>query len=61
MEWYWIALIVSVIAPFAVMGGQIRIAFEEGGLISGLGMWFGVALLTTPVVFLIIWAGQFFL
>ena len=55
MEWYWIALILGIISPWIVQGGQIRIAFEEGGLLAGLGVWFGVSLFTIPLMFLISW------
>ena len=32
---------------------------EKGGLSAGLGVWFGVSILTLPIIFLVIWSGQF--
>ncbi len=32
---------------------------EKRGLSAGLGMWFGVSILTLPIIFLVIWSGQF--
>jgi len=60
MEWYWVALILGVIAPWIVMGRQIRIGFEEGGLLTGLGTWFGVCVITVPIVLLISWVVRLF-
>jgi hypothetical protein len=61
MAWYWLALVLGVIAPWLVMGGHIRMAFREGGLQTGLGTWFGISLITVPMVFLIMWLGRFFI
>jgi hypothetical protein len=56
MQWYWIALILGVVvAPWVVMPQAIRIGFEEGGLQTGLGAWFGISLITGPIIFLIMW------
>ena len=38
MHWYWIALILGIAAPWIVIGREIRIGFEEGGLKLGLGV-----------------------
>jgi len=61
MEWYWIALIVSLFTPFVVNGGAMRDAFEEGGLWRVLWVWLSYWALTAPVVFLVIWLGDKFL
>ena len=58
MEWYWIALIAGIIAPWVVMGSSIRLAFEERGLLVGLGWWLGVCGFTIPVIFLIMWLAR---
>lgn len=56
MEWYWIAIVMgAVVAPWVIMGNQILTGFREGGLQTGLGTWFGIALGTTPVIVLIMW------
>jgi len=34
MEWYWIALIVSLLTPFVVNGEGLRVAFEEGNALA---------------------------
>lgn len=57
MNWYWIALIVGIVIPWFIEGRAIRIGFEEGGLQTGLGVWFGVSVLTIPFAFLFIWLG----
>ena len=51
MEWYWIALIAGVILPWVIRGKLIRIALEDGGLSSGLGVWARLCLFTIPIVF----------
>lgn len=45
----------AVVAPWVIMGNQILTGFREGGLQTGLGTWFGIALGTTPVIVLIMW------
>ena len=55
MEWYWIALITGVVAPWVLMGGRIRIGFEEGGPLGGFGAWFGMCVATIPPFFLLFW------
>jgi len=60
MDWYWIALICGLIAPLFVFGGQISLAFREGGIRTGLGTWFGMSLITIPIMFLIIGIGGLF-
>ena len=59
VHWYWIALILGIAAPWIVIGREIRIGFEEGGLKLGLGVWGGMCLLTIPAVFLIMGLGHF--
>ena len=57
MEWLWIALFVGAgIAPWLIMGQSLRIGFSRGP-IEGFGVWFGVALMTTPAVLLFTWIG----
>jgi hypothetical protein len=61
MQWYWIVLILGVIAPWIVMGKAIRIAFEERGVLTGLATWFGMCFVTVPLIFLGTWiAGLLF-
>jgi ABC-type spermidine/putrescine transport system permease subunit II len=55
MEWYWIGIIVGLLAPWFVMGRAILIGFQERGLQGGLGIWLGVSLLTVPLVLVIMW------
>ena len=59
MHWYWIALVLGIIAPWFVPGGPIGVAFEEGGPQKGLRTWFGLSLITVPTMFLIVWLGHF--
>jgi hypothetical protein len=50
MEWYWIAL-TGVILPWVIRGKLIRIALEDGGVSSGLGVWARLCLFTIPITF----------
>lgn len=58
IEWYVAAMIVGVIAPWVVMGRTIRLAFAERGVIVGLGTWFGIAVVTVPIMVLFWWAAR---
>lgn len=61
MSWYWSTLICGLVAPWLTIGASIRIAFEEGGLTSGFGVWFGSCIITVPLMFLFAWVGRLFL
>jgi len=62
MHVYWIVLFLgAIIAPWVAMGGSLRRAFRERGLAAGLGLWLGIAIITTPVIFAIVLMGQLFL
>lgn len=57
MAWYWVALLVGVVAPWLFMAPAIRGGFSAG-IMPGLGAWLGAAVLTVPAVFVLAWAGQ---
>jgi hypothetical protein len=60
MAWFWIALILGgIVAPWTIMGSSIRIGFKEGGLSGGFGTWFGISILTIPIMLGAIWLGHF--
>ena len=61
MKWYWIALIAGIFAPWVIMGSAIRMGFKERGMLTGLGLWFGVCVLTIPLMFLIVWIARIFI
>ena len=62
MEWYWIGIVIgAVVAPWVVMGGQILTGFQERGIQTGLGLWFGTALVTTPMLLLVMWVLRLFI
>lgn len=59
MEWYLIAFVMgAIVAPWGTMGPALRIAFAKG-IQEGLGVWSGVALITTPVVFVVMLLGSY--
>jgi len=58
MKWYWLWIIIGLLAPWIIMGRAIRMGFEERGLQTGLGVWFGAALLTVPLMLAIGWLVQ---
>lgn len=45
MEWYWPALALGIAAPWLLMPGQLLLAFRERGLLMGLSVWIGMAIL----------------
>lgn len=60
MQWYWLAAIAGVIAPWFLAGRSIGAAFLTGGMRSGLGYWAGMATLTVPFMLLAVWVGVMF-
>lgn len=50
MSWLWTGIILGLIAPWLLMGPAIRMAFEERGLVQGLGTWFGGAIISVPLM-----------
>jgi len=55
MKWYWIANIAGIISPWLIMARTIRIGFEEKGLLTGVGVWAGISMVTIPIMLLIMW------
>ena len=60
MPWQWTLVLGAILAPWVLMGKMLKIGFEERGLSGGLGAWLGVAILTTPLMFLLSWVFGFF-
>ena len=58
---YLIALIVGLIAPWIVFGGQLRSVVEEGGIVNVFGIWFGLSLITVLAMLVIMGIGQLFI
>jgi hypothetical protein len=54
MKWYWYALLTGLMMPWLVMGKIIRASFH-GGPQTGFGTWAGIATLTVPIMFVIMW------
>lgn len=55
MDWYWYAIIAGVAAPWVILGAGLRNAFKEGGVVTGVSVWSGMAVFTTLVALLIGW------
>jgi hypothetical protein len=55
MDWYWYAIIVGVAAPWVILNASLRNTFKEGGAVTGLSVWAGMALSTTLFALLIGW------
>ena len=59
MSSIWIDILLgAVVAPWVIIGGSLRIAFKEKGLVGGLGSWLGMAMISTPVVMGVSWLGR---
>jgi hypothetical protein len=58
MDWYWIATIAGVVAPWLIMARQNRIGFEERGFAGGLAIWIGTCIITAPLMLLLAWIGS---
>jgi uncharacterized membrane protein YhdT len=59
MPWYWTAVLLgAVVAPWVLNASEIHTSFHEKGLVGGLRAWFGIALMTTPVVFIGFWLSE---
>ena len=55
MAWYWIALVLGVIAPWIIMGSSLVSTFRERGVTQGVGEWIGMSYVTVPFIMLISW------
>ncbi len=58
MDWHWYAIIVGVAAPWVILNASLRNTFKEGGVVTGLSVWAGMALSTTLIALLIGWIGH---
>lgn len=57
MAWYWVALIGGLLSPLVVMPRDVLRGFMDGGLAGGLGAWSGIAVITLPITFVLMWIG----
>ena len=61
MDWFWISLIFGAgIAPWLIVPDSLRVAFQRS-VLNGIGFWLGMALMTTPIVLMLVWIGVFVL
>jgi hypothetical protein len=49
VDWYWIAVVVGIMAPWIASGRELGRTFKRDP-IKGSGVWFMLALSTTPLV-----------
>jgi uncharacterized membrane protein YhdT len=61
VSWWQLGLLLGVIAPWVIMPASLRIAFEKRGATVGFGAWFGMCVITVPLMLLIMWLGEVFL
>ncbi len=54
MAWYWLALILGIIAPWLVLTRDLVSTFRDDGLQAGLATWIAFGLVTVPVMFIIV-------
>lgn len=55
MQWYWVAIIAGVAAPWVILGKSLRNTFREGGAVTGASVWGGMSVFTTLMALLIGW------
>ncbi len=59
MDGYWIPIILGALTPWIIMPRYLVVAFQRGGMTEGFGAWFGMSLLTIPIIFLITFTALF--
>ena len=55
MAWFWIAIVIGFLVPWAVLPRTIRTRFAEDGPRAGLMLWLATSAVTVPITFVIVW------
>ena len=58
MAWYWLALILGLLAPWTILGWDIITDFREGGAKKGFETWFCISTFTLPAALIIMGLGH---
>ena len=60
MIWKWALLVGGVVMPWVLMGRAIMMGFRERGLQADRGVWFGIAIPCTAIMFALFWLQELF-
>ena len=58
MVWWQVAVILGLLAPLAISTTSLKVAFRDWGIVHGVMVWLGTAVLTLPLMMLIMWLGH---
>lgn len=57
---FWVLIIAALASALFLDGRRILLAFQERGLVIGLGYWSGAAILPGAMIALFAWLGTLF-